>query len=324
MKKILSIGEATLDAIVFLSEANVHCTLHKEKCEFCINYADKVMADNLKFSLGGNAANTAVAFSRLGLDSQLFSVIGDDWIGKHAHELLEKEKVDCRYVETEPGPTSYATALIFQGERNLIIYHVPREYVLPDFEPVDWIYLTSMGQAYIDAYRKVLAFTKQHQAKISFNPGTFQLRAGVKVLKPYLEITEALFVNKEEARQLTELPASASIHDLSVALYDLGPKIINITDGPVGAYSFDGQQLLFLDIFPVPVVQRTGCGDSYASGFTAALLHGKTIDEAMRWGMANAAGVVSHTGPQEGLLTKDTLFELLSDFHKIQPKPVRK
>ncbi|HUD20818.1 MAG TPA: hypothetical protein VMQ44_02000, partial [Candidatus Saccharimonadales bacterium] len=68
MKKILSIGEANLDSFIFLSESNAHLDLNKTRCELCIRYADKTLADDLIFSAGGNAANTAVAFARLGLE----------------------------------------------------------------------------------------------------------------------------------------------------------------------------------------------------------------------------------------------------------------
>lgn len=312
-----------MDAFVFVHDASVHCTIDKSKCEFCLNYADKVMADNLEFSVGGNAANTAVTFARLGLSSQLYSMVGTDWIGERIVTALKDEKIDCRYLQEVKGATSYATAIVFQGERNLIIYHVPRDYHLPAFEPTDWVYLTSMGKAYATAYESTIHFVKKHQLKLSFNPGSYQLRAGITQLKPILAVTEVLFVNKEEAQLLTELPASATIRQLSEALYEHGPKIIAITDGPRGAYAFDGEQLLSMDIFPAEVVERTGAGDAYASGFTAGLLHGHDIAEAMRWGMANSAGVVAAIGPQAGILTKDRLNEMLNDNHTIAAKKVR-
>jgi len=324
VKKILSVGEATLDCFVFLKDAEVRCQLNQKNCMLCIHYADKILADKLVFTVGGNAANTSVSFARLGLDSQLYSVVGDDDNGRKILSALEKEGVDQRYIQHFEGMTSYSTAIVFQGERSLIVYHEPREYHLPNFEPVDWVYLTSMGKNYKTAYEKVLAFVKKTGAKLSFNPGSFQLKDGIEVLKKYFAVTEALFVNKEEAMLLTELPASASIAELAEALYDYGVKIVNITDGPKGAYCFDGRELLFLDIIPSDVVQRTGCGDAYGAGFTAALLHGETIDEAMRWGMANAAGVVTKIGPQTGLLTKDQLHELLNDYPKIVPRTVRR
>lgn len=323
MKKILSIGEATLDSFMFIHEANVHCTIDKKKCEFCVNYADKILADDLVFSVGGNAANTAVSFARLGLHSQLFSIRGDDWLGKQIESTLTKENIDQKYIVVEPGPSSYASAIVFQGERNEVIYHVPHEYYLPDFEPVDWVYLTSMGKAFKTAYDKAITFVKENKIKLSFNPGSNQLKAGLESLKPILKETTCLFVNVEEALLLTELPITPSIRELSEKLYDLGPDIVTLTDGANGAYAFDGRQLLFCDIFPAKVVERTGAGDSFAAGFTAAMLQGEDISEAMRWGMANSAGVVSKIGPEAGLLTKDYMGETLGNNMAIQAKLVR-
>lgn len=324
MKKVLSIGEATVDCFIFLKDAEVRCQLNHANCLLCIHYADKILAEKLVFTVGGNAANTAVSFARLGLESQLYSVVGKDDNGRKIVEALEKEGVDQRYIQKFDGMTSYSTAIIFQGERSLLVYHEPRQYRLPPLEPVDWVYLTSMGKDYQRAYEKVLVFIKKTGAKLSFNPGSFQLKDGVAAIKKYFSVTEALFVNKEEAMLLTEQSASASIRDLAEALYDYGVKLVNITNGPNGAYCFDGQSLLFLNIIPSEIAQRTGTGDAYAAGFTAALLHGETIDEAMRWGMANAAGVVMKIGPQTGLLTKDQLREMLNDYPKIVPKTVRR
>lgn len=312
MKTILSIGEATLDSFMFVHDANVHCTIDKKKCEFCINYADKILADDLVFSVGGNAANTAVSFARLGLNSQLYSVRGDDWIGQRIAETLTHENIDQRYITVEPGPSSYANALVYQGERNLVIYHVPRQYVLPKFEPADWVYLTSIGKAFKPVYDSVLTYIKQHSIRLSFNPGTQQLKAGLEAIRPILAVTTCLFLNVEEAQLLTGLPVSATIRELAETLYDTGAEIVAITDGNAGAYTFDGRQLLFCTIFPAEVIERTGAGDSFAAGFTAAMLHGQDVAEAMRWGMANSAGVVAKIGPEAGLLTKEEMQEALA------------
>lgn len=324
MKKIISIGEATLDCFVFLKDAEVRCELHHANCMLCINYADKILPEKIVFSTGGNGANTAVSFARLGLHSQLYTIVGNDNNGRQILDDFRTEGIDDKYIQVNDEMTSYTTGIIFQSERTLLVYHVPHQYHLPSFEPVDWVYLTSMGKNYKSAYDKVLTFIKTTGAKLSFNPGSFQLKDGVVALKKYLAVTEVLFVNKEEAMHLTEQPASASFGDLAEALYDYGVKIVNITDGPNGAYCFDGHELLFLGIIPSVVAQRTGTGDAYGAGFTAALLHGESIDEAMRWGMANAAGVVSKVGPEMGLLTKDQLREMLADYPKIVPKTIRR
>jgi len=312
-----------MDVFVFVNEASVNCTVDKEKCLISFRYADKIPVERVEFSVGGNAANTAVTFSRLGFASALFSMVGDDNLGKQITDSLEKDKVDCRYIQQYSGPTSYTTALVYQGERTLLVHHVPHDYNLPDFDPVDWVYLTSMGKSYLMAYEKVLRYVKAHRPRVSFNPGTFQLRDGPNKLKPYFQVTDILFVNREEAMQLTEQPASASFLKLGQLLFDMGPKVVVITDGPRGAYCFDGRELLYCEAFPIEVVERTGAGDSYGSGFTSAILEGKSLEEAMLWGMANSTGAIKEVGPQKGLPKRSELLDLIAKYKHIKPRRVR-
>lgn len=323
MKKVLSVGEATIDSFLFLSSANAHCSVDTKKCEFCIQYASKTLADRLEFSVGGNAANASVGFKRLGFLSQVFTVVGNDWIGQRVLEVLNKEGVSLEYIDKEEGGTSYASVLVFQGERNIIVYHVPRSYHLPKFNPVDLVYLTSMGKNFHHAYEQMMRYIDQYRPLVSFNPGSHQLLSGLETLKPYLKRTTTFFLNKEEATDLVNLPRGSKIKTVIEKLYDTGPKTVVVTDGANGAYSFDGEELYHLDIFPLELVDTTGAGDSFASGYSSAILHGQDNLSAMRWGMANSASVVGQVGAQKGLLSYQSIQEILNDHPKIQPKIFR-
>ena len=69
----------------------------------------------------------------------------------------------------------------------------------------------------------------------------------------------------------------------------------------------------------VPVIERTGAGDAYSTGFLAGLLFGKDVTEAMRWGSANATSVIGKIGAQPGLLTKKQMHDVL-DAHELSVK----
>ena len=129
--------------------------------------------------------------------------------------------------------------------------------------------------------------------------------------------TGVIFVNKEEAEIL--VGDSTTVSDLLYRLHRLGPDIVVITDGPNGAFASDGINQFFLPIFPLKVVERTGAGDAFATGFVAALYHGNTIKEALRWGAANSASVVTKIGPEDGLLKLTELRKMLQRFIKIKP-----
>jgi sugar/nucleoside kinase (ribokinase family) len=75
-----------------------------------------------------------------------------------------------------------------------------------------------------------------------------------------------------------------------------------------------------LPILEAPAVERTGCGDAFASAFLAAIMDNVTIPEAMRWGTANAASVIGRVGSQAGLLTKTEIEKVLKAHPELKPK----
>jgi len=162
-----------------------------------------------------------------------------------------------------------------------------------------------------------LDFAISHSAKIAFNPGNWQRKEGKEIIQQVLQHTEILFVNKEEAEQLLFHHYGEKVDNtenyieaLARSLQKLGPKIIVITNGRHGSYALDGAgEFHSQEMFPGKVVERTGAGDAYASGFLAATLHGLSVPDAMQWGSFNAASVVSKIGAEAGLLKKEEMEE---------------
>ena len=91
-------------------------------------------------------------------------------------------------------------------------------------------------------------------------------------------------------------------------------KIVVVTDGPKGAYAYDGGKFWFMRSYPdpKPPYERTGAGDAFSSTVTAALVLGLPLSEALRWGPVNSMSVVQDVGAQKGLLSRSRLEALLS------------
>ena len=147
-----------------------------------------------------------------------------------------------------------------------------------------------------------------------FQPGTFQISTGAERLANLYRRTEVVVLNREEAVQVTG-GNHEDLHDLLNRMHDLGPKIVVISDGPNGAYVSDGENRFKMPLYPdpAPPVERTGAGDAFASTFLAALLHGLSIEDALRWAPINSMNVVQHVGAQAGLLNAEELNRLLAE-----------
>lgn len=312
MYDIITIGDTTLDTFLQLdpSEVRVMCTLDKEQCELCLNYADKIPVQEIHDSIAGNAANVAVAASRLELRSAIWTIMADDDVGKRAFEKFKMEKVDTKFFESIKGARSNASTVIsIEGERTILVYHEPKIYRLPKLEKSHFVYLTSMSQGSEIIFDDLMDYLQLNGTKLVYQPGTFQLRLGAARAKKLLQETDIIFLNKEEAIQYSSF-RNHEIKPLLEAMHNLGPKIVVVTNGPEGSYVGTGEEFWYLDIIKeVPRIEATGAGDAYASGFTAAIGHGKSVPDAMRWGAFNANGVIQKIGPQAGILTLQEIHE---------------
>lgn len=313
MYDMITVGDATIDTFIKINDAHVQCDINKENCQLCINYGDKIAVETVQHLVAGNAANNAVGSSRLGMKTAIFVNVGADDSGFRIKKKLVEEKVAPDYIKVNEGMDSnYSAVLNFQGERTIFVYHQQWKYELPKFEPSKWVYYTSASASFVNGtFSQDLAkYVKENHVKMGYNPGTYQMIAGVKKYPEILEATEVFFVNVEEAKRILEIPPETKMEIkelLKKTRDDLGLKIVVITDGHAGSYSFDGTDYWKLPEFPGERVEATGAGDSFATAFCAALFHEKTIDEAMVWGSINGASVVGQVGPQAGLLTMDEM-----------------
>lgn len=310
---VISIGDATMDMFLGLNTVGSRtCRKDTDQCYLMLSYADKIEADFQEFATGGNSANLAIGSSRLGLNTAFYTVLGADEIGTILLHTLQKEGVSDEYVLHEKGLTNFHVVLNHEAERTIIVYHNKRAYRLPKLKPAKWMYYSSMGEGFQAIQPAMVKYIKQHKVKLGFNPGTLQFKAGFKVLEPVLKVTEVLILNKEEAHRLLGMKHNGvDIKSLLHQLRSSGPKQVVVTDGPNGAYAYDGKDYWFMPVFEVPVVERTGAGDSFSTGVIASMAYGHTLAEALRWGAFNSASVIQEIGPQKGLLKKSQMAKFL-------------
>lgn len=324
----VSIGDSIFDVFLMISDASVHCRKDGEQCELCLKYGQKVPVEQIFRSLGGNAANNAVGLKRLGIHGGLNTVHGDDEIGERIDQYLEKEHIDLSLVTRQPNTESrYSTILSFKGERTILEHQVQHRYhLMHDFPRTSWIYLSSVGKNYEEFFNAIAAYVKDRKIKLVFTPNNVQLSEPIESYRAVLEYSYAVFLNREEAAKMlknvsgmmnngqeVEKMGVGEIKNMLSEIYELGPKVVAITDGKDGSYVYDGNRYLYLRIYDFPLVEMTGAGDAYASGFMAALMRNLPTAEAMRWGTFNAGSVVTKVGAQKGLLTYPQMKQLLKE-----------
>ncbi|MFA6397362.1 MAG: carbohydrate kinase family protein [Candidatus Paceibacterota bacterium] len=328
-KKIdfLAVGDMTTDAFIRLKDAEA--LMNNGTLELCVRFGDKVPYESVEVVRAvGNSANAAVSAAKFGLTSALFVNIGDDENGRECVDVLKKSNVLTNYIKINKGlPTNYHYVLWYGADRTILVKHTEYDYKFPqDLEEPSWIYLSSLAENTEKFHLEIAEYLKKHpDVKLSFQPGTFQMKLGTDKLKDLYKLSELFFCNTDEARRILNIGNSLNtsekvsgkedILELLKKMHELGPRIVFITDGPKGAYAYNGADALFIPCYPdiKPPLNRTGAGDAFASTITSMLALGKTLPEALMMGPVNSMHVVQYVGAQKGLLTIKEIEEYLKN-----------
>lgn len=307
---VLTVGTATRD--VFLQSKrfkNVKDPLAADGLDVCFPLGSKIDLDSVIFETGGGATNAAVTFSRFGLRTACAARIGNDPGGNEIVARLQSEHIDTSSIQTDARKgTGYSLILVSSsGQRAILVSRGassdldPSSINLKKIKP-EWIYLTSVG-GNLKTLKKIFDAARKLRIRIAWNPGNAEIELGMKKLLPFLIQTDILDFNREEAAALAEVPP----RDLDKILHHLGilpRQALVVTDGARGAYVHSRGVTWFAPAIPGKRVNTTGAGDAFGSAFTAAAITTGNLETALRAGMLNSFGVITHMGAKAGILPR--------------------
>lgn len=304
--KMVAIGTATQD--VFLVGGKLFTPEHDKNGEDFthIPLGEKLVMEDVIFASGGNAMNAAVTFARQGLGSEFIGFVGTDPAGLAIARELDDEGVDSRSLHQEDHfKTSYSSILLApNGERTILRFYGSTrnlqadDYDLSALADADWVYLSSVGS--MELLERCVSEAARHGVQVAFNPGTAELTAPDKVLA-LLEDVSVLITNKEEMRKLVQ---GETVEELVRHASRLVPTVV-VSDGPNGAVATDGKIVVKAGMYEdVAVLDRTGAGDAFGSGFVSHWAKGAPLTEAMIFASANSTSVVQQVGAKAGILHK--------------------
>jgi sugar/nucleoside kinase (ribokinase family) len=304
---ILSIGKATQDVFLRDDEFDPHT---EGKIAYThLPLGAKLDIGEAHFTTGGNATNVAVTFARQGLHSRYMWVLGqNDPVSRAVLDELDQENVDTRHVRLVEGiRASYSTILLAStGERTILNYHgsVPHPSDITQqfdsFDGVNWVYPTALGN--FDTLERIVHEAKRRGVKVMLNPAGSELSEPGK-LKSLLDEIDILCLNKEEMQLLVEGDTLESLvrHGLNYC------SVVIVSDGPNGVCASDGKTIVNAGMYEdVPVIDRTGAGDAFGSGFLSQWARGKSLVDAIVFASANSTSVVGQIGAKPGILHEHT------------------
>lgn len=314
MFDIITIGSATRDAL--LKAEGFEIRKHGDSptgVEQCFPLGSKIEIKEMVFATGGGATNAAVTFARQDLKTACVSVVGKDINGKEVLEELKKERVETKYFQKHSdGPTAYSVILVYpSAERTILSYKGEGQHFDVNKIPFNklkskWLFINSLGGNY-DLLKAVVEHGFKNKIKMAINPGGKELGHGLEKLLPLIKDLDIVIMNQEEAAALFGLPfdpPTGGEEEIFKKLDLSFSQIVVMTKGPKGVLVSDKKNIYSAGVPDSPVVERTGAGDAFSSGFVSEFMKSGDIRKAIQFATANASSVVTKFGSKAGILKK--------------------
>ncbi|OYT45385.1 hypothetical protein B6U90_03395 [Thermoplasmatales archaeon ex4484_6] len=255
--------------------------------------------DGLNISPGGNTLNFALAASAFGADVIFHGGRGEDPLGTFLARWMERSGVGDH--SRKIGGLHTATTIsipTLSGERRLLTYPGAnsRFEITPDQIDLDWTAHLHMGGFWFmkglagAPTSEILKECRRRDIQTSMDPASPPFEGRGKMVErltdalPYLDI---LFVNEYEIARIT---GKRDIFKGASMLIDRGVGTVVVHRGETGSSLISGDGRIDLGSYMVLVPRNpTGCGDVFNGCFVAALLEGRSGEEAAEFGMAAAA-----------------------------------
>lgn len=257
-------------------------------------FGETMLGTDFDMGPGGKGSNQAVATARLGAQSSLRAILGTDKLAGIATDLYAAEGVDTEFVTSQSARATGVGFIILndKGENFIILDMGANE--LMDAKSVDMAeariaesdVVMTVLEVPTEAASRAMELGRKHGARTILNP------APARALPPDIFASvDYLTPNESELRILLGLPADdpRSSRELAAELRRRGVRNVVVTLGRQGALILTDDLDQMVPAVPVDVVDTTGAGDAFNSGFAMALAEGRDIVDAVRFGVVCGA-----------------------------------
>ena len=308
---VVGVGNALVDVLAdctdeFLAQAGVEKGIMQliDTARAAELYA---MMGPAKEISGGSAANTVAGLAALGAKTAYVGKVKDDQLGDvFAHDLVAQGAAYevARAPRSENAETGRSLICVTpDGERSMNTYLGVSEFLSPNdidtgmMADADWLYLEGYrfdGPESHAAFAKAITACKDAGGKVSITlSDPFCVERHRDAFKTMIaDHIDLLFCNEHELMSLyetddLEAALSATARDCDLTACTLGAK---------GAVIVSADMQVPVAATATSVVDATGAGDLFASGFLYGLATDRPLEDCGRMGCVAAAEVISHVG----------------------------
>ena len=308
---IIIIGTATFDTFLkgFKYEI-INSNVYLNGRALAIAYGSKEKVEIIDHQAGGGAVNIALCLARLGLKSNIITRICKDYEGDFIlHKLRLEKNIFTKYIQFDKSMKTASSCILVtgDGERTILSYKGCGPNLVIDSNILNKIKTNMLIVSTIAGnpvnFQAIFEYKKQHpQTILVANPGA----ADIEILrknKEWLHYYDIFIVNQEEAAYLSDIDYK-KVKELFAWLDKYIEGICIMTMGADGLMFSDRKNIYTAKNYEdIVVIDSTGAGDAFVSGFVVGYYQKYHPIYAVKFGLANSTQVIEKIGANTGSLT---------------------
>ncbi|MEM0381792.1 MAG: sugar kinase [Nitrososphaerota archaeon] len=274
--------------------------------------------------VAGAEANVAVCVSRLGRSAAFIGRVGDDEFGRNIEAWLRAERVDTRWLRTDPAaptgiyfvqrgyPIPSKSAMVYYRRGSAGSRLSPEDVVEEAFQGARILHFTgitpALSQSAREACFKALGLAQDNGVQVSIDtnirPALWpSLEEAAEVLMPMVEKADILFTDPTDSEILVGENEPEKILEV---FRGLGVDTVVVKLGERGAVASSGGEKARAEAVQVSVEDPIGAGDGLAGTFLACQLAGRNLFDSLRRATLVGSLITTVRGDQEMIpLLKD-------------------
>lgn len=265
----------------------------------------------IKFTVAGTAAAPAMNLAKLGHEVVAVGRIGDDNIGQFLINALKGYGADTSRMVIDPELQTSSSLLPIRHDGSRPALHVIGANAALNEDDVPWDLITPgtifhMGGAFVlpgldgAPMARVLAKAKELGATTTCDFLMSPRDDAQELISGSLPYIDYLMPNIEEAGWLVGTEDRAEI---ITWLQNRGANTTLLTMGGDGvSLACRGEAEIVVPAFKVDVVDTTGCGDAFTSGFISGIISGLSLEQSVERGLACGSLVATDLGSDAGIV----------------------
>jgi fructokinase len=270
-------------------------------------YTEGFECDTYKRFFGGSPANIAMNTKNLGINSSLICCVGKDGLGDFLVQEMIKRDIDTLYVQRTNYPTSMVLLTKSKGTPVPIFYrgadyqiHLNQgiEEAIKSSKIVHFSAWPISREPSRSTIEKIIEIARKNNTLVGFDPNYHpgiweQGHDGISYIREIIRKVDVIKPSEDDARRIF---GEGSIDEYLKRFIELGPKLVIMTLGKDGLIATDGTEIIRLKSVANEVVDTTGAGDAFWSGFYTAIVKGFSTKDAIKLGNATSAYKLKYMG----------------------------